>query len=360
MKYEYGFANVKGISNKRKKEIADSITDFRMLYNIEEIDYKSLGIKPEEKDMIYQSLHCWDVENEYRKMQEKEIRCITMSNPEYPKRLKLLPGAPYALYVKGMLPAEDRKTVAIIGARSCSPYGENMARTFAEKLAEAGVEIISGMAVGVDSAGQRGALKAGGKSYAVLGSGVDICYPKEAFALYMDLSKNGGLISEYPIGTNPLKQHFPARNRIISGLADAILVIEAKERSGSLITVDMALEQGKDVYALPGPINSALSQGCNRLIKQGAELILSPEDLLEELGMRVAEMSDNKTRKKIVLETAEDMVYSCLDFRPQNLNDIMERAKMPVSQLLDILVSLELRGLIKEISKNYYAVVEEL
>jgi DNA processing protein len=126
------------------------------------------------------------------------------------------------------------------------------------------------------------------------------------------------------------------------------------------ILVDMALEQGKDVYALPGPINSALSQGCNRLIKQGAELILSPEDLLEELGMRVAEMSDNKTRKKIVLETAEDMVYSCLDFRPQNLNDIMERAKMPVSQLLDILVSLELRGLIKEISKNYYAVVEEL
>jgi len=272
----------------------------------------------------------------------------------------MLSSAPYALYVKGRLPAENKKTVAIIGARSCSPYGESMAREFAYKLAKAGVEIISGMALGVDSAGQQGALKAGGKSYAVLGSGVDICYPKEAFQLYMNLQNNGGLISEYPIGISPLKQHFPARNRIISGLADAVLVIEAKERSGSLITVDMALEQGKDVYALPGPINSALSQGCNRLIKQGAGLILSPEDLLEELGMGLPKMRDNKKRKKIVLETAEDMVYSCLDFRPQNLNDIMEQTKMPVSQLLDILVSLELRGLIKEISKNYYAVVEEL
>ncbi len=360
MQYEYGFANVKGISNKRKKEIADQISDFRVLYNIEEIDYESLGIKPEEKDMIYQSLLRWDVEEEYRKMQKKGVRCITLSNPEYPHRLKEVSSSPYALYVKGELPAEHTKTVAIVGARTCSPYGESMAWEFARHLAEAGIDIISGMAVGVDSAGQRGALAAGGKSYGILGCGVDICYPKEAFSLYMDLGKQGGLISEYPIGTNPLKQHFPARNRIISGMADAVLVIEAKERSGSLITVDMALEQGKDVYALPGPINSALSQGCNHLIKQGAGLVLSPEDLLEELGMSTREKSNNKLQKKIVLESAENIVYSCLDFRPQNLNEIMEKANMPVSELLDILVRLELRGFIKEISKNYYAVVEGL
>ena len=250
-------------------------------------------------------------------------------------------------------------TVAIVGARECSPYGESMARRFAKSLASVGIQVVSGMARGVDSAGQSGALEGGGESFAILGCGVDICYPREAIGLYMDLQENGGVISEFPIGTKPLPQHFPARNRIISGLADAVLVIEAKEKSGSLITADMALEQGKDVYALPGPINSKLSRGCNLLIKQGADLLLSPEELLEEWGFSFSKNQQKKGLIKFPLESEENIVYSCLDFHPKNLEQLLGMTKYSVSELLDILVSLELKGVIKEVSKNYYAIVEE-
>ena len=234
----------------------------------------------------------------------------------------------------------------------------SMAREFGKVLASNGIQIISGMARGVDSAGQQGALRAGGSSFAILGCGVDICYPRDAIGLYMELQEQGGVLSEYAPGTSPLPCHFPARNRIISGLSDAVLVIEAKKSSGSLITADMALEQGKDVYALPGPVNSHLSQGCNELIKQGAGIVLSPEDFLEELGIWRQKSEEKNEQKNFVLETDENMVYSCLDFRPQNLERLMEQTKLSVSELLDILMRLELRGLIKEISKNYYAVVE--
>ena len=161
-------------------------------------------------------------------------------------------------------------------------------------------------------------------------------------------------MSEFPIGSSPKPQHFPARNRIISGLSDIVLVMEAKEKSGSLITADMALEQGKDVYALPGPVNSALSRGCNQLIKQGAGILLSPEELLEELGISYLVSKKNEKQKKLTLETEENIVYSCLGFQPQNLEQLIQATKYSVAQLLDILMSLELRGLIKEISKNYY------
>lgn len=234
-----------------------------------------------------------------------------------------------------------------------------MAKKFAKGLAQAGIQIISGMARGIDSYAQRGTLEAGGESYAVLGCGVDVCYPRDAIGLYMDLQENGGVISEFPIGTKPLPQHFPARNRIISGLADAVLVIEAKEKSGSLITADMALEQGKDVYALPGPINSELSKGCNVLIKQGAGVLLSPEELLEDWGFYGGKNQQKNNLMKFPLESEENIVYSCLGFYPKNLEQLLNMTSYSVSELLNILTGLELKGYIKEISKNNYVIVEE-
>mgnify|MGYP000370416908 CR=1 FL=1 len=156
------------------------------------------------------------------------------------------------------------------------------------------------------------------------------------------------------IGTKPLPQFFPARNRIISGLSDIVLVMEAKERSGSLITADMALEQGKDIYALPGPINSQLSRGCNRLIKQGAGILLSPEDLLEELSFVCEEKVKKLTENKIALESPENLVYSCLDLYPKNLNELADLTGLTIPALMDVLVSLELQGYIREFSKNHY------
>ena len=357
MKYEYWFANVKGINSHRKLEIRKEFPNLEMLYNIEETALKKHNIQENEYKIILDSIRNWQLEKEYQKLTQKGARCITMLDAKYPTRLKEITGAPYALYVKGRLPREDCPTVAIVGARECSPYGACMAREFAKTLATAGVQIISGMARGVDSAGQQGALEVGGKSFGVLGCGVDICYPRDKIHLYMELQEQGGVISEFPMGAAPLRQHFPARNRIISGLSDVVLVMEAKEKSGSLITVDMALEQGKEVYALPGPINSLLSQGCNELIGQGAGILLSPEKLLEELGIFNKNQLQKEKQKKLLLETKENMVYSCLGFHPQNLETLFRMTRLPVTELLDVLVELEMRGLIREISKNYYVKV---
>lgn len=359
MKYEYWFANLNGISNRRKREIREKVTNLEELYYIEETALKKLDIHEKEREIILKGIKEWNLNEEYQKLKNKEVQFIPICDKRYPKGLLNISAPPYALYVKGKLPDEEKKTIAIVGARECSPYGECMAGKFAKALAEAGMQIVSGMARGVDSAGQRGALIAGGESFGILGCGVDICYPRDEIGLYMELQERGGVISEFPLGTKPLPQHFPARNRIISGLADAVLVIEAKEKSGSLITADMALEQGKDVYALPGPINSNLSKGCNLLIKQGAGVLLSPEDLLEEWGFLSSQNQQKNILKKFPLESRENIVYSCLGFHPKNLDQLMTMTNYSVTELLDILVGLELKGLIKEISKNNYAIVEE-
>ena len=359
MKYEYWFANLKGISSRRKMEIRQKVTSLEPIYNIEETVLKQIEIQKKEREIIIKSAREWELNAQYHKLEQQGIEFVPISDRRYPEQLHHISTAPYALYVKGKLPDKNKKTIAIVGARECSPYGECMAKKFAESLARAGIQIVSGMARGIDSFAQRGALEAGGESYAILGCGVDVCYPRDAIELYMNLQENGGVISEFPVGTKPLPQHFPARNRIISGMADAILVIEAKERSGSLITADMALEQGKEVYALPGPINSELSKGCNTLIKQGAGVLLSPEELLEDWGLMVGKNQQNNNLMKFPLESAENIVYSCLDFYPKNLEQLLNMTQYSVSELLDILMGLELKGYIKEISKNNYAIVEE-
>ena len=353
MKYEYWFANLK-LSCKRKLQIRQVIKTAEELYYIEETALKCYLEDKNERELILDSIKTWKLEDEYRKLEQKGAWFVTMMSEGYPESLHNIPSPPYALFVKGKLPKEEMRSVAIVGARECTPYGEVMARDFAKTLARNGVQIISGMARGVDSAGQSGALEVGGTSFGVLGCGVDICYPREKIGLYMDLQERGGIISEFPLGTNPLPQYFPARNRIISGFADSILVMEAKEKSGSLITADMALEQGKDVYALPGPVNSRLSMGCNRLIRQGAGILLSPDELLIELGICQQKEKENDGQIKLLLETTEDLVYSCLDLQPRNLDCLFNMTKIPIAELTDTLMRLQLKGIVREIARNYY------
>ena len=203
---------------------------------------------------------------------------------EYPARMKPLPGMPKGIYVKGKLPRDDLPSAAIVGGRACSAYGREQARRFARELAAAGVQIISGLASGIDAAAHEGALEGGGLTFAVLGCGVNICYPRENYPLMRRiLEQEGGVLSEFQPGERPLAWHFPQRNRVISALADLVLVVEARQKSGSLITADYALEQGKSVYALPGRVNETLSEGSNRLIAQGAGIAVDPTALLEEL-----------------------------------------------------------------------------
>ena len=213
------------------------------------------------------------------------------------------------------------------------------------------------MARGIDGAAGRGAINADGCTYAVLGSGVDVCYPRENRGLYVDIQKSGGILSEQLPGSPPLQGNFPRRNRIISALSELVLVMEAREKSGSLITADFALEQGKEVYALPGPVTSPLSRGCNALIRQGAGILISAEDFVEEMktmGYLRKNFAKKSDKNKKMLESTENILYSCLDLFPKGVHQLIEETGLEPFQVMETLVVLELKGYIQEISKNYY------
>ena len=285
----------------------------------------------------------------------ENIRCITKDDPEYPVKMKQYPSMPNKLYVKGRLPLAEKPAVAVIGARMCSPYGRIQAFRYAKVLSEAGIQIISGMALGIDSEGHKGALEGKMPTFAVLGSGVDVCYPRTNRKLYERiLWEGGGVISECPPGTQPMPWCFPARNRIISALADAVLIVEAKENSCSLITAGFALEQGKMVYAIPGAVTDALGRGCHKLIYDGAGIAYSPEIILEEL--EICTKTDIKSDEKNDLGLASDlnMVYSCLDLRPKNVDYIVRKTGFSPGQVSNYLIELMLQGLITECGKHYY------
>ena len=305
----------------------------------------------------------YDVTQEYEKMTARGISLVTVGEPGYPEKLAAIHDAPYALYYAGRLPDPERKSVAVIGARNCSEYGRYMAKEFGAALAQAKIQVISGMARGIDGIGQRATLGAGGYSLGVLGCGVDICYPSENRELYEKLLSEGGVCSEYPPGIAPRAVLFPPRNRIISGLCDGVLVVEAKERSGTLITVDMALEQGRDVYALPGRATDALSAGCNTLIRQGAQLVMTPGELLEDLQMELADCAGQMLRGRQTFPSVDGLqgeLLRLLDFRPQSMESLQEAYRntygksITVPELCHTLLQLCAEGYAGQTGGNYY------
>ena len=231
-------------------------------------------------------------------LEKTGIKFISCMDLEYPKRLLQMEDYPFGLFYLGELPGQDERCVAVVGARMCTNYGKGMANEIGEMFARDGISLISGMAYGVDGMAQAACLNNQGRSYAITGCGVDICYPTDHMALYRKLAAGGGVISEYPPGTPVRAFHFPMRNRLISGLCECVIVVEAKKKSGSLITADLALDQGKDVLAIPGRITDPLSDGCNQLIAQGAGIVTSMEDIREHLGIDSENM---KKTKKITL-----------------------------------------------------------
>ena len=286
---------------------------------------------------------------------EERIRQISSKSAEYPQKLNNYPKMPEILFVKGNLPDAKKPTAAIVGARACSPYGRIQAFRYAKILSSAGVQIISGMAYGIDAEAHKGALEGGTPTYAVLAGGVDICYPSGNRPLYARiLRENGGILSEQPPGMRARNYFFPARNRIISGLADLVLIVEAREKSGSLITAQWALDQGKIVYAVPGPVNEALSMGCHKLIYDGAGIAYSPEILLRELGLNCENKVKSPEKNDLGLASDLKLVYSCLDLRPKSTDFLIQKTGLPPRQIGSLLLELKLSGLIREIGRHYY------
>ncbi len=332
------------------------------------------------------------------------IRTVTLTDTDYPARLRSIQDAPCLLYAKGTWPDFDSEAaVALIGTRSATPYGVALGERLGCELSQGGAYIVSGMAAGGDAAGHRGALRAGKMTAAVLGGGVDVIYPRENEWLYHDIEANGVLISEYPPGTRPVGNHFLRRNRIISGLCVAVVVVEAGVRSGTLNTVRYANEQGRDVYAVPGPVDAPLSQGCNRLIQAGAGLVINSWDVLWELRLRFPERIETKLApldhppmpervwpqtEKAEAETeagtpeAEEeewehislkanrdrftddqlQILQLLADRLVHVDDIAEEAQLPVRRVLSALTFLEIEGVVRKESGDRYrrhAVLEE-
>ena len=361
--YDYWLSCVNGISGNKKRMLQNTFATAKQIYYIEDkileqcyflTNKERINLNAERTEEILKPRKMqWDI------MQEKKMRFITYFSEDYPKKLKEILDPPYALFGLGEKCFEERKfSVAIIGARNASSYGMQMAFEFGRILSGMGVHIICGMARGIDAKGLEGAAGGEGFGCAVLGCGADVCYPKENRHLYETLLKKGRVLSEYPPGTPPFGRNFPRRNRIISGLSDMILVMEAREKSGSLITADFALEQGKDVYALPGPVTSEVSRGCNRLIYQGAGILLSPEEFVEELPYKIRKtlikFSKNPDEQKIKLESLEKLLYSVLSLYPKSLQEIEEETQLSRGKIMEALLNLELSGWIQEVTKNYY------
>lgn len=354
MNYPYWFANISGIGNRTKCRLLAQVGSAGELYFMPESQLRSLPDITEDSIGAIMNARKEDVERSYNALCEKGIGFLSPEDAAYPEKLRGISDAPVGLYIKGRLPDKTQRTVAVVGARMCSEYGRAVAKELGRKLAANGVCIVSGMAKGIDTAGHLGALESSGTTCAVLGCGVDVCYPASNQKLYADILEHGCIISEYPPGTQPLPALFPQRNRIISGMSDLTVVVEAKTRSGSLITADLALEQGRDIYAVPGRIHDALSAGCNNLIRQGAGIISNVEDFLKELDLCGRFEMRQESFTNLLLEKEERLVYSCVDLRPKNVEELLQQTDLAMPLLAHALAGLVQKGFITETFKNCY------
>jgi len=291
------------------------------------------------------------VEEQISRMEEKGVSLLAISDDLYPGRLHNIYDPPPFLYLRGKVAEEDNLALAIVGSRLATVYGRLVTERLAFQLAKRGITIVSGMARGIDSAAHRGALKAGGRTIAVLGCGVDVVYPPENEELMNRIIANGAVLSEFPLGSPPEAGNFPQRNRLISGLSMGVIVVEAGQRSGALITAQYALDQGREVFAIPGNINARTSKGTNQLIKDGAKLVDGLDDILEELGMAGV---SSEAEPPPQLEGGEAEIFEILSSEPIHVDKIIRQTGYSSPQVLSLLLSLEIKGLVRQLSGKLF------
>lgn len=287
----------------------------------------------------------------------KDIQVVTLAEKTYPERLKQIFDPPPVLYIRGELRSEDNKALAVVGTRKITSYGREVTEMLVKELASYKLTIVSGLARGVDSLAHRVALENGARTVAVLGSGVDVIYPPENQKLASEITKNGALVSEIPPGVAPSRGYFPARNRIISGMSLGVLITEADEKSGSLITAAAAIEQNREVFAVPGPIYSKLSNGPTELIKQGAKLVSKAEDIIEELNIGETVKVNKKVEKPNGGSEEESLIIDLLENETKHIDQLSRESKIATEKLNGILVTMELTGKIKNLGGGNYSLI---
>lgn len=374
--YDFFAASLQDGYVGRLVEIVEKAGGARNLYNMKDYEIEArLGVSRKMAAHIIKCKEEINLEEAYEEMLGKDIKFVCYRDEDYPEKLKNIPSKPYALFVKGNLPNENSKSVAVVGARECTEYGRLMAEYFGSRLALKKINVISGMAWGIDGIAQMSSIKSGGKSYAVLGCGVDVIYPRKNYELYERLLEEGsGVISEYAPGTRAESRRFPPRNRIISAFSDVVLVVEARERSGTLITVDMANAQGKTIMIVPGRITDPLSVGCLKLMKDGAIPALGIEDVLDELGVMDEEenvvaakekkagckknhcinIDDELSNNEVLLTEDERIIYNAISIDPMDIDSISARLNLPIEKVMVCITSMEMKGIIKECAPGFF------
>lgn len=342
-----------GIGNVNYKNLLDHFGSPEKIFEAEPEELRKVaGITTKAVESILKFRSFPDIDRELDLIDSKKINIITLNSPGYPENLKNIYDPPPFLYVKGQIKKEDNNAFAVVGSRNTSEYGVIATEEISRQLALRGITIVSGMARGIDSYAHQAALACRGRTIAVLGSGVDVIYPAENRKLYHAIAEHGAVISEYPMGTAPYSYNFPARNRIISGLSTGVLVAEASLKSGSLITARLALEQGRDVFAIPGNVFSYKCKGTNKLLRSGAKLVESADDIIEELQFKVdayAQIAKKEVGKILDLNPETQIIYELIQEEPVQINDLIVKSELSFSRLSSILLDLELSNLIKQL-----------
>jgi len=332
----FALSRIKGLSKFRKRQIAQMIID---------------GIDPEKgiSEKINDPNFRTEFERELEYLEKIGAQVLTILDDGYPLLLKEIPDAPILVYAKGPLKIKE-ETIGVVGSRKASYEGMNLAEKIGETLSSLGVTVISGLARGIDTSAHKGGLKGKGKTVAVLGCGIDVCYPAENRWLYEKISHEGLLLSEYPPGEPPVSYHFPERNRIIAGMSKAVLVVEAPRKSGALITARLALDYGRDVMAIPGSVFDEAYSGTNLLIKEGARLVDRTEDILEFSFPHIRRERKGASE----LENEEEIVYSIIGERRTHIDEIIVKSRMDASKVLGILTKLEMKGVVRSFPGGFY------
>jgi len=353
-----GFNLVKGIGAVRFKALLDYFGDAGTAWQASPQALQAAGLSPKLVKNLLKIRSQVSLELVWERMQTQGINILTWEDENYPRRLKDIDQPPPVLYLRGDLTPGDEWAVAIVGTRRITSYGRQVTEEVASTLARNGVTVVSGLARGVDAVAHQAALNAGGRTLAVLGNGVDRIYPPENRRLAEQIISQGALISDYPLGTPPAGTNFPPRNRIISGLALAVVVVEAGLDSGALITSTFAAEQGRDVFAVPGSILAHQSKGTNRLIQDGAHPLLDPQEILEVLNLTMV-TEHRSARLVLPTDSTEAQLLQILSSEPMHVDDIHAKTDMPIEKVSATLAMMELKGMVRQVGGMHYVAVRE-
>jgi DNA processing protein len=359
LKYWVGFSKIPGIGRVKTTLIENYFPSLEYAWTASSAELKKAGLDSKSVSSIVNLRSRINLDAEMEKMDKYKIKAITYNSPDYPHRLKEIYDYPPVLYIRGTIKAEDDYCLAIVGTRHSTLYGRQVTEDIVRDLVRSNITIVSGLAKGIDSIAHRTALESDGRTIAVFASGLDLVYPAENANLARAIIEHGALISEYPLGTKPKAEHFPRRNRIMSGISPGVLVIEAGERSGALITAEQALAQNREVFAVPGSILSPASKGTNWLLQQGAKLVRNHVDILEELNLAVV-AQQLEMKELLPSDETEILLFKSIGSEPTHIDEICRQCGLDISTVSSALTMMELKGIVKQIGYMNYIIAKEL